>query len=42
MMKSKKSMRGVLGHFANPALIEKEKGAWERAMVEKHNKGIAT
>ncbi len=31
-----KSMRGVLTQYANPVLAEKEKGAWERAMVEKY------
>lgn len=32
----KKSMRGVLSEYANPSLAEKEKGAWERAVAEKH------
>ncbi len=32
----KQGIRGILSRFADPALIEKEKGAWERAMVEKH------
>ena len=32
----KKSMRGALAQYADPALAEKEKGAWERAMVEEH------
>ena len=32
----KKSMRGILSEYADPKLAEKEKGAWERAMVEKH------
>lgn len=27
---------GIAHKYANPALIEKEKGAFERAMVEKH------
>ena len=31
-----KSMRGVLSKYADAALREKEKGAWERAMVEKY------
>lgn len=31
-----KGMRGILAQYANPVLAEKEKGAWERAMVEKH------
>ena len=32
----KKGMRGVLAKYANPELKEKEKGAWERAAVEKY------
>lgn len=32
----KKGMRGVLAQYANPELREKEKGAWERAAVEKY------
>ena len=32
----KQSMRGVLAQYANPELREKEKGAWERAVVEKY------
>ena len=31
-----KSLRGVLSQYANPALIEKEEGAWERAVVERY------
>ena len=31
-----KSLRGVLSEYANPSLIEKEKGAWERAAAEKY------
>jgi len=31
----KKSMRGALAQYANPERIKEEKGAWERAMVEK-------
>lgn len=27
---------GIAHKYANPALIEKERGAFERAMVEKH------
>ena len=27
-------MRGALAEYADPALIEKEKGAWERAAVD--------
>lgn len=32
----KKGMRGVLAQYANPKLREKEKGAWERTVVEKY------
>ncbi len=32
----KKSMRGALSKYADPALREMEKGAWERAMVDKY------
>lgn len=32
----KPGMRGVLAKYANPALAEKESGAWQRAMEEKH------
>jgi addiction module RelB/DinJ family antitoxin len=31
-----KSMKGSLKKYADPALIEHEKGAWERAAAEKH------
>ena len=31
-----KNLRGVLSAYANPALREKEKGAWERAAAEKY------
>ena len=31
----KRGMRGVLAQYADPALREKEKGAWERAVAEK-------
>lgn len=34
----KKGARGSLSQYAAPELREKEKGAWERAMVEKHGK----
>lgn len=34
---SKKSMRGVLAAFADPALAEKEKDAWAHAAVEKYD-----
>ena len=30
-------MRGVLAQYADPVLMKKEKGAWERAAVEKHD-----
>ena len=32
----KKGMRGILAQYADPALAEKEKGAWEHAAVEKN------
>ena len=32
----KEGMRGILSQYADSALAEKEKGAWERAMVEKY------
>ena len=32
----KKGMRGVLARYANPSLAEREKGAWQRAVEEKH------
>ncbi len=32
----KKGIRGILSQYADPALSEKEKGAWERAAVEKY------
>jgi hypothetical protein len=32
----RKSMMGCLSEYANPALRELEKGAWERAAVEKY------
>ena len=31
-----KGLRGILAQYANPALVEKEKGAWERAAVKKN------
>ena len=31
-----KSLRGILAQYADPTLAEKEKGAWERAVIEKH------
>ena len=33
---TKKSVRGILSKHANKELVKQEKGAWERAMVEKH------
>jgi len=30
---------GIAHKYANPALIESERGAFERAMVEKHEAG---
>lgn len=30
------NIRGTLAQYANPALIEKERGAWEQAVGEKH------
>ena len=32
----KEGMRGILSQYANPSLAEREKGAWERAVVEKY------
>ena len=32
----RESMMGCLSEYANPALRELEKGAWERAAVEKY------
>ena len=32
----KKSLRGILSEYADPALVEKENSAWEREMVEKY------
>ena len=32
----RKGMRGALAQYADPALAEKEKGAWEHAVVEKY------
>ena len=34
----KHSAYGLLKAYANPALIPEEKGAWEKAAVEKHAK----
>lgn len=33
---AKKSARGILSKYANPDLIPKEEGTWERAVVEKY------
>ncbi|MBQ9521874.1 MAG: hypothetical protein IJR72_04805 [Oscillospiraceae bacterium] len=32
----KKNLRGVLSEYATPDLMEQEKGAWERAVMEKY------
>ena len=32
-----KSLRGILSDYADTALMEKEKGAWERAAAEKYS-----
>jgi len=32
----RKNLRGALAQYADPALVEREKGAWARAAVEKH------
>lgn len=34
---AKKGIRGILSQYADPSLQEKEKGAWERAAVEKYS-----
>lgn len=31
-----RQMKGILSKYANPELIEKEEGAWERVAGEKH------
>lgn len=37
----KSGICGILAQYANSDLVEKEKGAWERAMVEKYgDKGV--
>lgn len=33
-----KNLRGVLSEYANPALMEQEKGAWEHAVKKKYSK----
>lgn len=33
----KNGLKGVFSEYANPDLVEKEKYAWEHAMVEKHD-----
>ena len=33
---SKKSMKGFLKDFADPSLVMKEKGAWERSVIDKY------
>lgn len=32
----KKGMRGALAEYANPNLAEKERGAWEQAVVKRY------
>ena len=32
----RRGMRGVLARYADPERAKREKGAWERAAVEKH------
>ncbi len=32
----KSGMRGALSQYADPALAQQEKGAWQRALVEKY------
>lgn len=32
----KTGIRGILAQYADPTLAETEKGAWERAVAEKH------
>lgn len=32
----RKNLRGVLAQYADPALVEREKGAWARAAVDKY------
>lgn len=34
--KTSKSMKGVLNRYADTKLEEQEKGAWEKAMVQKY------
>ena len=31
----RKNLRGALAQYADPALVEREKGAWARAAVDK-------
>ena len=31
-----KGIRGILSQYADPSLREREKGAWERAVVERY------
>ena len=33
----KKSLRGSLRHYANPALMDQEQGAWQTSAGEKEN-----
>ena len=32
-----KSIRGILAEYADPALAQAEKGAWERAAIQHHD-----
>lgn len=32
----RKNLRGALAQYADPALVEREKGAWARAAVDKY------
>ncbi len=32
----KEGMRGALARYADPVLLEREKGAWEQAVIEKY------
>ena len=32
----KKGIRGILAQYADPDLVKKEKGAWERLIIEKY------
>lgn len=36
--KKRKSLRGCLSHYANPALIDQEAEAWQNAVMEKYGR----